>query len=119
MQLFGFALLVLFSSFTKGNTNKAISIDAHEEISFVKKNGLSSYEAAYLKAIQASESSVNQADSNSLTSSSEEPTVKVFSTNKGIEQVINFQYLQYVKTEKNFLILSKKAQLIFPFHYHW
>jgi hypothetical protein len=119
VQFFGFALLIMFSSFTKGNINNNLSINEHIEISIGEKKGSFSLDSSFLKAIQTSESVANQTNFNSVTTFPKDSNFKSFTSTKCIEQVFNFQFSQYSNSEKNFLILSKKTQLIFPFHYHW
>lgn len=118
MHFFGLALLFVCFSFTKENLHtEAIHLE-HIETSFFKENAPSA-KSTFFKAIQASETTINQSGSNTLTSSSEETVVKPYTTSKSLEQFIEFQFFQYTNTEKNYLILSKKSDLIFPFHYHW
>ncbi|WKD84804.1 hypothetical protein KCTC32516_00138 [Polaribacter huanghezhanensis] len=119
LHFFGLALLIVCCSFTKGNTHTNTTKKEHNEVSFFKEKASSSVESTFFKAIQVAEITINQLGANTFTFSSEESTVKPFTTNKGLEQFIEFQFLQYVNTEKNFLFLSRKSDLIFPFHYHW
>ncbi len=120
MHFFGFALLIVCCSFTKGKTHTSATNIEHNETSFFKEKASStSVELVFLKAIQAEETTINQGGSNTLPFISEESIVKPFIANKSLEQFIKFQFLQYTNTEKNFLILSRKSDLIFPFHYHW
>lgn len=117
MHFFGFALLIVCCSFTKGETHTSTTNIEHNEVSSFKKNSTSSVESVFSYAIQVSEITTSQSGYNFA--SSEEPNVKPFATNKSLEQFIKFQFSQYTNTEQNFLILSRKSDLIFPFHFHW
>lgn len=119
MRFFGLALLLICCSFTKSNTLSNASNIEHNEVSSFKKNITSSVESVFSYAIQVSEITISQSGSNVFTSSYEESNVKPFATNKSQEQFIEFRFSQYIHTEKNFLSLSRKSELIFPFHYHW
>lgn len=118
MHFFGFALLLVCCSFTKSNTHTNATNIEHNEVSFFKKDVTSSIESVFSYAIQVSEITISQSGSNVFTSS-EESTIKPFATNKSLEQYIKFKFSQYINAENNFLKLSRKSDLIFPFHYHW
>lgn len=118
MQFFGLVVLIVCCSFTKSNTHtNTINIE-HNEVSFFKKDLIPSVESVFSYTIQVSEITINQSSSN-VFASSEESSIKPFATNKSLEQFIKFQFSQYTNTDKNFFILSRKSDLIFPFHYHW
>ncbi len=120
MHFFGLALLIVCCSFTKGETHTSTTNIEHNEASFFKeKTSSTSFELVFLKAIQAEETTINQLGSNTFLFFYGESIAKPFITNKSLEQFIKFQFLQYTNTEQNFLILSRKSDLIFPFHYHW
>jgi hypothetical protein len=120
LHFFGLVLLITCCSFTKGNTHTTATKKEHNEVSFFKEKASSPFiEFTFFKAIQVAETTINLLGANSFPFSSEDQTVKPFTTNKVLEQFIEFQFLQYANTEKNFLFLSRKSDLIFPFHYHW
>lgn len=118
MQFFGLVTLIVCCSFTKSNTHTNTTNIEHNKGSFFKKDVTSSVQSVFSHAIQVSEITINQS-SNNVFASSEESTTKPFATNKSLEQFIKFQFSQYTNTDKNFFILSRKSDLIFPFHYHW